>query len=38
MYVSELNYAGYTRLAELYPDMWEDLDDVTGDPYIANED
>lgn len=36
MYVSELNYAGYTWLAELY--MWEDVDDVTADPYIANED
>lgn len=36
MWVSELNYVGHTRVAELY--MRGDVDDVTADPYIANED
>ena len=36
MQVSERNYVGHIRVAELY--MQEDLDDVTADPCITNED
>lgn len=36
MQVSELSYVGHTWVAERY--MWRALDDVTADPYIANED